>query len=355
MRFVRHLELKCHYEGSVPDSDLVDNCKEVNSDILNEWKAEVEEIKSILPNFAPRNTLCDLIRLNGIRKSNSFMMRRKDSGEVYGGQLIELHARINNSCNPNCISSLDGAESFLIALREIKPDEEITISYCDSILPRNVRHEYLKKNLFFDCKCSLCSSEEFKAPEALRTAIICSCNEVIYGMGTHIFAIYFNFIYLDISGICPKCETVIEVVDFDSLLHKFSQMNSIEKMNKFENCLRCFHECHWINNKLADLMAHEFCNEPEYTKRLPSLLVNFETGLIRGSETISNPFVLLIRYEYALALIHRHPELYSQGLFIASNYLKLAARIKGVDDELAQHFAIISRKWSDYLIIMCEQ
>lgn len=146
----------------------------------------------------------------------------------------------------------------------------------------------------------------------------------------------------------------MEVADFYSLLGEISQMNPMEKMSKFENLLRRFHECHWINNKVADMMAHEFCNEPEYTKRLPALLVNFKTGLIRGSESISNPFVLLIRYEYALALIHRHPEFYSKGLVIASNYLKLAARIKGVDDELAQQFAILSRKWSDHLIIMGE-
>lgn len=190
MRFVRYLELNCTADESVPDSDLVDNCREVSQEILNEWTDEVEEIKFIIPDFSPRNSLEDLIRFSGIRKSNSFMMRRKNSGKIYGGQLIELHARINNSCDPNCISSLDGAESFLIALREIKPDEEITISYCDSALPRTVRQEYLKKNLFFDCKCSLCTSDEFKVPEALRTARICLCSEVIYGSFLSIYFIY---------------------------------------------------------------------------------------------------------------------------------------------------------------------
>ena len=100
---------------------------------------------------------------------------------------------------------------------------------------------------------------------------------------------------------------------------------------------------------MADMMISEFCCDPEYTKELPSLLVNFRTGLIRGSETISNPFVLLVRYEYTLALIHHHPEFYSNGLLIVSNYLKIASRIKGVDDQLAQKFAIISQKWLEYL------
>lgn len=96
-------------------------------------------------------------------------------------------------------------------------------------------------------------------------------------------------------------------------------------------------------------MVKEFCTEPEYTRIMPGLLVDFKTGLVRGSATVSNPFILLLRYEYALALINRHAELYAGGLLVASNYLKLAARVKGVEDELAQNFAIVSKKWSDLL------
>ena len=126
-------------------------------------------------------------------------------------------------------------------------------------------------------------------------------------------------------------------------------MNPIEKMTRFKDYQGRFHCCHWINNKLADMLTHEFCSEFEYTKALPPLLIDFKSGLIRGHETISNPFIHLIRYEYALALIHRHPEYYPDGVLIASNYLKLAVKIKGVDDELAQKFALISQKWSEYL------
>lgn len=120
-------------------------------------------------------------------------------------------------------------------------------------------------------------------------------------------------------------------------------------MNLFEKTQSELHECHWINNKLADLITLEYCLEPEYTERIPSLLINFKTGLVKGIQTISNPFIILLRYEYALALINRHPELYFDGLLIASNYLKLAVKLKGVDDEIAQKFAVISQKWSEHV------
>jgi hypothetical protein len=173
MRFVSHLEINC------TDSDLVDNCTELTPELLNQWMIEIEEIKCIVPHFATNKSMDDLIRFYGILKSNSYMMRHKNSGDLYGGQLIDVHSRINHNCDPNCVSSLDGTNVFLISLRKIEKGEELTVSYTDSSKPRQSRKEYLKRNLFFDCKCSLCSSDEFEAPEALRTAQICHCGRVL--------------------------------------------------------------------------------------------------------------------------------------------------------------------------------
>ena len=171
------MKFVCNLEINLTDSNLVDNCSEMSQELLNHWRTEAEEIKSIVPHFAQNFSINDLIRFYGILKSNSYMMRHKNTGEFYGGQLIEVHSRINHSCDPNCVSSLDGINVFLIALRKIEEGEEITVSYTDSSKPRKVRQEYLKNNLFFDCKCSLCSSDEFDTPEALRTAQICHCGE----------------------------------------------------------------------------------------------------------------------------------------------------------------------------------
>lgn len=179
MRFVSHMESNVQ-SGKIPNSDLVDNCSQLNQKVLEIWRSEVEEIKIILPEFAISNSSDDLVRFYGILKSNSYKMRQKDDGEVFGAQLIEIHSRINHSCDPNCVSSHDGNDVFLIALREIKQDEEITVSYTDSSKPRAARKEYLKENLFFDCKCSLCVSEEFKAPEGLRTALMCPCGQILF-------------------------------------------------------------------------------------------------------------------------------------------------------------------------------
>lgn len=158
------------------------------------------------------------------------------------------------------------------------------------------------------------------------------------------------FYYVDPHESCRTCNSAQQnPANLEDYLNGFDEKEPTEKLQILKDSIKRFHECHWIVNKIADMITKEFCTDPEYTRNIPGLIVDFKTGLIRGSETISNPFVLVNRYEYALALINRHPELYRDGLLIASNYLKLAARIKGIDDDLAQKFAIISKNWSDYL------
>lgn len=158
------------------------------------------------------------------------------------------------------------------------------------------------------------------------------------------------FMYIvELEESCPYCNSPIIKVEGEKVFNEFEKASALDKFKIFKTSLKKLHYCHWINNKMADMMTKEFCTEAEYTRWLPELLVDFKTGLIRGSETISNPFNLITRYEYALALINRHPELYAGGLLVASNYFKLAARVKGVDDELAQNFAILSKKWSELL------
>ena len=125
MRFLSHVERDMHDGSRLINFDLIDNCSEMTQEILNNWKNDAEEIRSLVPGFASHATISDLVKYFGILKSNSYMMRSKETGECFGGQLIEVHSRINHSCEPNCVSSHDGTNVFLISLREIKAGEEV--------------------------------------------------------------------------------------------------------------------------------------------------------------------------------------------------------------------------------------
>ncbi|KAK6505571.1 hypothetical protein TWF481_007464 [Arthrobotrys musiformis] len=68
-------------------------------------------------------------------------------------------AMFNHSCDPNAIMMFDGRQLSIRSLKEIPKDAEITISYIDNLSTRKERKEDLKSRYFFDCACSLCSSD----------------------------------------------------------------------------------------------------------------------------------------------------------------------------------------------------
>lgn len=65
-------------------------------------------------------------------------------------------ALINHSCEYNSTVGFDGEELYVKAIRPIKKDEQIFISYIDTTTPKEVRCKELSERYFFDCKCPKC-------------------------------------------------------------------------------------------------------------------------------------------------------------------------------------------------------
>ncbi|KAF2252989.1 SET domain-containing protein [Trematosphaeria pertusa] len=63
---------------------------------------------------------------------------------------------LNHSCDPNAYVVMDGPGVELRALKDIKKDEEIYISYIDTTIPYARRQTELKERWFFTCRCSKC-------------------------------------------------------------------------------------------------------------------------------------------------------------------------------------------------------
>ena len=70
-------------------------------------------------------------------------------------------ARMNHSCDPNVEwRSVNGSNRIeLVAVRDIKPDEELTISYIDQSQPKETRISKLKAIYGFTCTCNICLLE----------------------------------------------------------------------------------------------------------------------------------------------------------------------------------------------------
>ncbi|OJJ46633.1 hypothetical protein ASPZODRAFT_1989920 [Penicilliopsis zonata CBS 506.65] len=95
---------------------------------------------------------------------NSFNL----TNTVYDRVGLYLHpyaALINHSCDYNSVVGFDGDELFVKAVRPIKKDDQIFISYIDTTYPSTVRRSELSERYFFNCDCSKCKLG-LDAPEA---------------------------------------------------------------------------------------------------------------------------------------------------------------------------------------------
>lgn len=70
-------------------------------------------------------------------------------------------SRLNNSCTPNAFLSWDFSRKTmnLFAVRDIDPGEEICVSYVNTLLERNMRHDFMQEIWEFSCRCEACELE----------------------------------------------------------------------------------------------------------------------------------------------------------------------------------------------------
>lgn len=80
---------------------------------------------------------------------------------VINGNIPQNKARfINHSCKPNCEADGPDGRVFIVALRNIKPGEELTYDYGD---------EYFEQHFKAGgCRCATCASPRPRATKSLR-------------------------------------------------------------------------------------------------------------------------------------------------------------------------------------------
>uniref|UniRef100_A0A3B4AV76 [histone H3]-lysine(4) N-trimethyltransferase n=1 Tax=Periophthalmus magnuspinnatus TaxID=409849 RepID=A0A3B4AV76_9GOBI len=67
-------------------------------------------------------------------------------------------ALINHSCLPNTIITFNGTSAEIRAVKDIKPGDEVFISYIDLLYPTDDRNNRLRESYYFTCQCQECQS-----------------------------------------------------------------------------------------------------------------------------------------------------------------------------------------------------
>ncbi|XP_041660665.1 N-lysine methyltransferase SMYD2-B [Cheilinus undulatus] len=68
-------------------------------------------------------------------------------------------ALINHSCLPSVIVTYNGTAAEIRAVKDMKPGDEVLISYIDLLYPTDDRNNRLRESYYFTCDCQECKSK----------------------------------------------------------------------------------------------------------------------------------------------------------------------------------------------------
>ncbi|KAI0596285.1 hypothetical protein F4775DRAFT_585073 [Biscogniauxia sp. FL1348] len=98
-------------------------------------------------------------RIVDILFTNSYQMNVGDHESFHHYGNFPAASLFNHDCRPNLAFYIDENLTYHThAIRDIKPGEELTVSYLDPFEPRAARQERTRHSLGFSCSCSLCSA-----------------------------------------------------------------------------------------------------------------------------------------------------------------------------------------------------
>ena len=81
-----------------------------------------------------------------------------------GRALYSAPSLLNHSCRPNTVQLFNGRYLILKAKRDIGPDEQLFITYTDTLQLLSERQRELQKGYNFTCACERCLEDISKSP-----------------------------------------------------------------------------------------------------------------------------------------------------------------------------------------------
>ncbi|XP_022600145.1 histone-lysine N-methyltransferase SMYD3 [Seriola dumerili] len=90
---------------------------------------------------------------------NCFTISDAELQEIGVGLYPSL-SLLNHDCRPNCVMVFEGTKLQLRAVRDINPEEELTISYIETLSLTEDRQRQLEDQYHFTCHCQRCDSQD---------------------------------------------------------------------------------------------------------------------------------------------------------------------------------------------------
>uniref|UniRef100_A0A8C4GV76 [histone H3]-lysine(4) N-trimethyltransferase n=1 Tax=Dicentrarchus labrax TaxID=13489 RepID=A0A8C4GV76_DICLA len=100
----------------------------------------------------------DLLTLFSQVACNGFTIEDDELSHI-GTAVYPDVALINHSCLPSVIVTYDGTSADVRAVKDMKPGDEVLISYIDVLYPTDDRNNRLRESYYFTCECKECKSK----------------------------------------------------------------------------------------------------------------------------------------------------------------------------------------------------
>ncbi|KAJ8124861.1 hypothetical protein O1611_g8779 [Lasiodiplodia mahajangana] len=105
-------------------------------------------------------------KITDILFTNSFQVALADQDGFHYANFPDVSI-FNHDCRPNLAFFVDkNLTHYTYAVRDIRPGEELTISYLDGLQVRSMRQERTQNSLGFSCGCSQCSLPKKESAES---------------------------------------------------------------------------------------------------------------------------------------------------------------------------------------------
>lgn len=95
--------------------------------------------------------------------------------DVLGSCVSATGARINHSCNPNCVYMFSEGSLAIQSLEAVPKGKELTISYVDPKTPTTKRQKELQSKWYFMCTCNYCTNAltcgQLDLPPSLKSGV----------------------------------------------------------------------------------------------------------------------------------------------------------------------------------------
>lgn len=161
-----------HFQSTSSDSELLMDHLDASNpiDLRNMRDAGGLILKSLSPEFTiPVDRIVSFMgRLN----SNCHALNLEEYATIqFGFGLYPLCAIFNHSCLPNCIFINEGANLTFRVIRDVDPNEELTVNYVSLYAPRTVRRKELWISKKFFCQCRRCNLKPKNDEERTRFAL----------------------------------------------------------------------------------------------------------------------------------------------------------------------------------------